>query len=180
MLVGRGAVGLIGGGVTGSDGGVSVGCGGTASGFSTTVVVSGGGGSGGCLAGVWARAVVAEVARTSASMPQANRRPLYSPSHMNGPRPPRQSECDCDTPAWLSAADKLGLAISADILGCAASAAHAFWLDDSAESAAELWLTAANACGLAIIAANACGLASTACDAAALSFPAAAAEATSD
>ena len=52
----------------------------------------------------------------------------------------------------MSAAEKLGLAISAARLGCAAKAAHAFWFDDSAASAAEFWLAAANACGLAIIA----------------------------
>ena len=44
------------------------------------------------------------------------------------PRAVRQSLWDCDTPAWLSAAEKLGLAISAAMFGCAASAASAFWL----------------------------------------------------
>lgn len=88
--------------------------------------------------------------------------------------------CDWATPDWLSAAEKLGLAISAAMLGCAASAAHAFWFDDNAASAAECLLTAANADGLAIIAAEACGLARTACIAEALILPAAAAEAASE
>src|SRR5207302_178648 len=81
-----GALGLVGAGVTGSDGGDSVGCGGTTSGFSTTVVVSGGGGGGGGLAAVWAKAAVADEARTSASVRYASRRPLIPPSHMNGRR----------------------------------------------------------------------------------------------
>ena len=100
------------------------------------------------------------------------------------PRPLRQSECDCDcacdTPAWFSAAEKLGFAISAARFGCAAKAANAFWFDESVARAADWLLTAAKADGLAAIAEKACGLASIAWDAAALSLPAAEAVATSD
>jgi len=50
---------------------------------------------------------------------------LYEPTpvgtlnpHTRSPqRPLRQSLCDCETPAWFSAAEKLGLAINAAIFG---------------------------------------------------------------
>ena len=93
------------------DGGVSVGCGGTASGFSTTVVVSAGGGGGGCLAGVWAKSGLAQALKPSASAARASVRASEPPLAMYAaPRPQPYSLCDCDTPAWLSAAEKLGLA----------------------------------------------------------------------
>ncbi len=81
--------------MTGSAEAFPAGCGGTASGFSTTVVVSGGGGGGGCLAGVWARAAVAQVVRTSASRAicePAPVKPLIP--HERPPEPLGQSECD--------------------------------------------------------------------------------------
>ena len=80
----------------------------------------------------------------------------------------------------MSAAEKLGLAISAARFGCAAIAAQAFWFDDKVAIAAAFWLTALNADGLASIAVKAAGFASAACDAAALNFPAAAADAAND
>ncbi len=66
------------------------------------------------------------------------------------------------------------------MFGCAASAAHAFWFDDSDASAAECPLSAAKALGLAIIAADACEFAMTAFIAEALILPATAADAASE
>ena len=109
------------------------------SGFSTTVVVSAGGGGGGCLVGVWAalRRCRSGQSERQRGIAQAGARsdrltPMYGP-----PRPLLQSLCDCETPAWLSAAEKLGLAISAARFGCAASAAKAFWLAARVASAAD-------------------------------------------
>src|SRR5437660_21816 len=96
------------------------------------------------------------------------------------PRPQRQSACDCETPAWLSAAEELGCATSAPRFGCADSAAKAFWFAASVASAAAFWLMPAKADGFADIAAKACELARTACDTPAFQPPAPAAEATSE
>lgn len=83
-------------------------------------------------------------------------------------------------PDWLSAAEKLGLAINAAKFGCAASAAQAFWFDDKAASAAGRLASASNARGFAIIAEKACGFAIICWAEAALRRPAVAAAAASD
>ena len=80
----------------------------------------------------------------------------------------------------MSAAEKLGFAINAAMLGCAASDAKAFWFDASVAIAADWWLIEAKACGFTIIAEAACGLPITACITPALILPAAAAEAASE